>query len=159
MLYRLSKKAPWVLSDVCVFDKIVELWKEGHDVKLYNVDAPSELLRVNLNIGTNLNPKPCRRGTYFEWWVRIYLRERIMAKNIHKIFSQIKDKDSGVLIFLQSFHWCNVKFLMQNPSRKQIYKYYFGAFKKINIKTINERVKKENEILYKYWKRFSDFTK
>lgn len=159
MLRQLAKKALWVLSDVYVYDNIVKLWKEGHDVKLYNVDASSELLKVNLNIDTHWDPKPCRRGAHFEWWVRIYLREKIMTKNILKIFSQTKVKNSNVLIFLQSFHWRNVQFLIQNPSKREMYKYYFGAFKNMNIKTINERVKKGNKVLYKYWKKFSDFTK
>ncbi|VAW12530.1 hypothetical protein MNBD_BACTEROID05-641, partial [hydrothermal vent metagenome] len=47
ILQRLAKKAPWVLSDVYVYDNIMKLWADGYDVKLYNIDAPSELLGVN----------------------------------------------------------------------------------------------------------------
>tara|TARA_Y100000310_G_scaffold339306_1_gene431607 strand:+ start:810 stop:1478 length:669 start_codon:yes stop_codon:yes gene_type:complete len=159
MLRHVSKKIPWVLSDVHVFNNIVKLWKEGHDIRLYNVDAPYELLKVDLNLDIKWSPNPYRRGTHFGWWVRIYLREKIMTKNVNKIFSQIENKDSIILIFLQKFHWRNVRFLMQNESQDKIYEYYFGAFKNININTINERVKKENKILYKYWKSLSDFTR
>jgi hypothetical protein len=157
MLQRLAKKAPWVLSDVYVYDNIMKLWEDGHDVKLYNVDASSELLRVNLEIDENWDPKPYRRGTHFQWWVRIYLREKIMAENIQWVLSQNKKKDLKVLNFLQSFHWRNVQFLMSNPSKKKIYEYYFGKFRNINMKTIGEKVKEENKNLYKYWKKVSDF--
>ncbi len=156
-LKQVSKKYPWVLSDISVYDNIVKLWKEGVDVKLYNVDASSELLRVGSRIDHDWNPKPHHRGTHFQWWVRIYLREKIMAENIQWVVSKNKKKDLKVLIFLQSFHWRNVQFLMSNPTKKQIYEYYFGKFKDIEIETIGNKIKKENKILYKYWKKVSDF--
>ncbi len=157
MLRKVAKKAPWVLSDVYLYDNIIKLWKEGHDIKLYNVDAPSELLKVSLSFGENWDPKPEHRGTHFSWWVRIYLREKIMTKNIQLILKQNKNSDLVVLDFLQKFHSKNVKFLMTNPAKKEVYKYYFGRFKDMSIKTIGGRVKVENKVLYRYWRRLADF--
>ncbi len=157
MLRRLATKAPWVMSDIYVYENIVKLWKEGHDVKLYNVDAPTKLLRINLKIDKNWDPKPYRRGTHFEWWVRIYLREKIMTENILEILSKNNKKDFKVLIFLQKFHWLNVQFLMSKPSKKQTYEYYFGKFKRTNMGAIGCDVRNVNEALYKYWKNISDF--
>ncbi len=157
MLRKVAKNAPWVLSDVRVYDNITKLWGEGYEVKLYNVDAPSELLVVNLNFGENWNPKPERRGTHFAWWAQIYLLEKIMAKNIQSILKQNKKKDLVVLNFLEKFHWKNVQFLMTNPTRKEIYEYYFGKFRDMIMETIRESVKTENKVFYKYWGKLADF--
>jgi len=158
MLKSVAKKAPWVASDIYVYENIVSIWKAGHDVKLYNADAPQELLQVNLKIDDNWNPKPYRRGTHFQWWVRIYLREKIMAWHIAQIFSQYKNENPTILIFLQKFHWRNVQFLLSKPSKKQIYEYYFGKFKNLSMKTIGEVVKETDKTLYNFWKRESDFS-
>lgn len=154
-----AENYPWIVSDIHIYDNIKKLWDEGHDVKLFNVDGPSELLRVGLKKFSSANTaKPERRGTNLMWWVRIYLREKIMARNIKQILERkTLKKDAVVLIFLQSFHWRNVQFLLANPAKQMIWKYYFGTFKKITPKTVGKLVKSGNRILYQYWKKFSDF--
>lgn len=157
MLKDVSRKAPWVLSDVHTFNNIEKLWAEGHDVKLYNVDGPHGLLNIKVKYFQKGLPKAQRRGTHFDWWVRIYLRETIMVRHVRKILEKARKDGTTVLVFLQSFHWRNVQFLLKNPTKAQIYKYYFGAFKGMNLKTIDERVSKSNPPLYRYWKKISIF--
>lgn len=157
-LRKVSKKYLWVESDIYVYDNVASLWRGGHDVKMYNVDGPRELLRINLEGGVHWNPKPFCRGTHFIWWVRIYLREKIMTKNIEYIFSKNKNMNGlTVLMFLQKFHWINVKFQLLKPSKEKMFNYYFGSFKGLNPKNIGLIVKEENKELYKYWCKYSEF--
>ena len=156
MLQRVSKKYPWVASDISVYENIKTLWSQGHDVKLYSVDGPSELLKVDDGVKQTQNPKPCRRGTYLLWWIRIYLREKIMTKNVHEIISKA-DKDAKILIFLEDFHWRNVKFQLSNPSKKDMWGYYFGSFRDLKQKDMKTLIKQRDRTLYKYWNRVSDF--
>jgi hypothetical protein len=158
-LKKAGKEYPWVNSDVYTFNNIKKLWDEGHDIKLYPIDGPSELLRVNLQKFSKLNnPHPERRGTHFAWWVRMYLREKIMTQSVRGVLKSMKNNDAGVgLVFVQKFHWKNVQFHLSNPTKEEMYKYYFGAFKNINPENIGVKVKEANPILYKYWKKYSDF--
>jgi len=96
MLRRVSKNYPWVGSDIAVYDSIIKLWKEGHGVKLFHVDAASELLRETIENNWNLTNLPRRRGVHFAWWVYIYLRERTMANNLLKILPKLP-KEGTVL--------------------------------------------------------------
>ena len=158
MLHKVAKKFSWVESDIYVYDNIATLWKEGHDIKLYNVDGPSELLKINLKFDDKKYPKPYRRGTHFVWWVRIYIREKIMTKNVQWILSHYKNKkDFTGLVFLESFHWRNVKFQLSKPPKKQMWNYYFGNFRDLNQKNIGSRIKENNKLLYKYWLKYSEF--
>ena len=158
MLRRVSKTAPWVLSDIYVYDNILTLWKKGHDIKLYNIDGPRELLKINLNVDLNKKSKPERRGTNLMWWVRIYLREKIMTKNVNWILTHSNtENDKVALAFIQKFHWKNIQFQLKNPSKNKMWNYYFGDFKDLTPKNINSKIKTENKQLYKYWKRLSDF--
>jgi hypothetical protein len=155
MLLKVSKKYKWVKSDILVFDNIVKLWKSGHDVKLYNVDGPSDLLEITINNGWNKLDKPRRRGIHFSWWVYIYLRERIMSDNISKIIKKFPD-DAVVLVFLQKFHWMNVKYQLQHKNKKDIFKYYFGKFKGVSIFNINKKVQEScPKDLIKFWDKYS----
>jgi len=155
MLLKVSKKYRWVKSDILVFDNIVKLWKSGHDVKLYNVDGPSGLLKITIDNGWNRLDLPKRRGVHFGWWVYIYLREKVMSDNISKIIKKLP-VDTVVLVFLQKFHWLNVKYQLQNKNKKDIFKYYFGKFKGVSIsninKTVDERCPKK---LIKFWNKYS----
>lgn len=158
ILRREGRHAPWVLSDIHVYDNIQKLWNEGHDIKLFNVDGPPKLLKIGLGKDRTKNPTPYRRGTHFMWWVRIYLRERIMVNNIKRILTHYPRKtDLVALVFLQKFHWRNVQFLLSKPSKSEIWKYYFCGFKWLHRKNITERIKRENPILYSYWVKTSDF--
>lgn len=148
-----AKKYPWHLSCIYVNENIQKLWESGHDVKIYNIDAPSELLQQTLINKWNQIDGPHRRGTHLIWWAYIYLRELIMAKYISKILTKNKNKKGlVVLILMQKFHWRNVQFQLSNK-KNNIWKYYFGKFKDLSPKDVEKMVKKENSVLYKYWKR------
>lgn len=155
MLLKISKKYKWVKSDVYVVDNIMQLWKSGHDVKIYNVDAPKELLKITIGQKWNLMDKPRRRGSLFSWWVYIYIREVIMAENISKIFKK-SPKDSVVLVFLQKFHWLNVKFQLEHKNKKDIFSYYFGKFENVSLSNIDQKVKELGiPELYRFWSKYS----
>lgn len=156
-LKKLARSYPWVESDIYVYENIVKLWREGHDVKLYHVDAPSDLLLVRTGVDNGWNPKPCRRGTHLLWWVRIYLREKIMTGHIRGILSA-QPKDSTVLVFLQSFHWRNVQFQLTKPSKKKMWEYYFGLFRGLTKKAFAQEIRESGKVLDTYWKHYSDFT-
>lgn len=153
-LKRVSKEFGYVLSDVRTWQNIDSLWKMGHNTLLYNVDAPSELRSKWFEVWEHMYP--CAAKNWL-WWVRIYLRERIMANHIKNILRNYKEKSNPtILIFLQSFHWIHVKFLLTNPSKNEIWDYYFGDFREITRKNIAIKIKKMNSIFYKYWKKYSD---
>lgn len=153
-LRKFSKKVPWAISDIEMHKNVAELLKGGYKVRMYNVDAPVELTKEAILNKWHLMDKPRRRGSHLLWWVYIYLRERIMSKNMKPL---LKMGDQTILIFLQKFHWLNVRFLLSNPSKDDIWNYYFGKFKKFNKQNISKILKEENKILYKYWLRHSDF--
>ena len=153
-----SSKVPGngdALSDARLFDNVVKLWKTGHDVLLYNIDGPSELRREFFEVWKYMYPSALKNWL---WWVRIYLREKYMTKNLKWVLEKNKDKESvTIAIFLQGWHWRHIKFLLSNPSRKEVWKYYFSRFKEVDEKDIGEKIKKENKVFYKYWLRMSDF--
>lgn len=149
-----AKKYPYAKSDIAVWHNILALWKQGINVQIYNVDSP-DLLRRSY-IFTETSYLSARKEPYF--WAFLYLREAFMAKNIKKILKNYSKKENPlILIFLQSIHWDHVKFLLKNPSKNKIWKFYFGRFKKINKKNISEIIKKQGPVLYKYWKKYSIF--
>ena len=81
-----------------------------------------------------------------------------MTKNIKWVLEKHKDrKKMKIAIFIESFHWIHVKFLLKNPSKKRIWEYYFKRFQDINIKNISQKIKQQNKIFYKYWEKISDF--
>ena len=156
-LRKVAKSFPWTASDIGVYDNILQLWSEGHDVKLYHIDGPSELLQETINRGWNKTAEPRRRGTHFPWWVYIYLRERIMTNNLERIMP-VLPTNATVLIFLQKFHWLHLHYLIQNPPKRKIFQYYFDKFN-VTPLTINRQVENiHNPVLTKYWKQYSDFT-
>ena len=60
-----------------------------------------------------------------------------MEKNVEWALQDCTIKKPTVLIFLQSFHWEHVKFLVKKPNKDEIWDYYFGKFSEINKKQIN----------------------
>ena len=158
MLKQVGKKYPWVLSDIRVYENIVKLWKEGHNVQLYNVDGPSDLLQVPDKQTDRFSPYPPRRGTYLFFWVRVYLREKIMTNHLRPILAEHSDSDATGLIFLQKFHWINVQFQSSRPTKAALWKYYFGSFAQLTPKELTAKIKNHNSTLYKYWTKFSDFS-
>lgn len=153
-LKKIAKKYAWVGSDIYVYKNLSSISDLGHKVRMYNVDAPSKLLRETIINKWNLMDKPRHRGSLLLWWVYIYLREKIMAKNTEPL---LKDQNKKVLVFMQKFHWLNVRFLLSKPKKDEIWQYYFGKFKKIKQKNISEIIRSKNKVLYSYWKRYSDF--
>lgn len=156
-LEQVGKTYPWVRSDIQVYKNIVGLWNEGHDIKIYNVDAPSDILRVPDDQPSPNSPHPPRRGQALFFWVRIYLREKIMAQHMSSILKKYENQNITILIFLQKFHWLNVQFQLSKPSKREIWKYYFGRFNNLNPEKLETKIKEYNSTLFKYWERFSDF--
>lgn len=143
------------ISDVISWDNIMKVWSEGHNILIYNADSSNELRKEFFEVWKYMYPSALKNWL---WWVQIYLREKYMAKNIKWILEKNKDKEKLVIaIFLQSFHWKHVKFLLTNPPKKEIWEYYFSKFKEVNINSIGNKIKKENKVFYKYWVKMSDF--
>jgi len=150
---KVTDEFPWVKSDKYVWDNIIQLQKTGHNILVYDIDGPHDL--VSFEYKKNIYPynkKYPYKTTNLFWWVRIYLRECFMANKIKTILNNYKGKKEPViLIFLQSFHWRHVKFLLSNPTQKEIWDYYFKRFKKLSDKDISNLIKKENKTFFKYW--------
>jgi len=152
---KVLKIHPWAKADQVMWQNIANLWKKDHQVLMYAVDAPSELTKEWLDVWRGTYP--CAKKNWV-WWLHIYLRERIMANNIQWILKNYKGKENPIiLIFLQSFHWDHVKFLLKKPSKKEIWDYYFDKFPEVNKNNIAVKIKSLNKIFYKYWKKISDF--
>ena len=155
-LTKASKKFKDALSDVETWKNIMQLWKEGHNVLVYNVDAPREMRREFFEVWRHMYP--CASKNWL--WVasRFYIRETIMAEHVKNIINKYKTKTNPtVLICLQKTHWIHVKFLLNNTVKTRIWKYYFGKFKEISPKNISDKIKTINTVIYKYWKRCSIF--
>lgn len=142
-------------ADVPLWENIIKLWGEGHNVLLYYTDGPTELRREFFEVWKYMYP--CAIKNWL-WWVRIYLREKYMAKYIRWILDHNKNrKGLTVAIFLESFHWRHIKFLLNNPTKKQVWDYYFGKFPEINPKNIAQKIKTENLLFGRYWKKIAEF--
>lgn len=149
------KIQPWVRADTIMWENIADLWAKDLQVFIYAVDAPNELTSECLDVWKHAYP--CVKKNWL-WWVKIYLRERIMANNVQWILHNYKGKENPTtLIFLQSFHWDHVKFLLKNPNKEKIWNYYFGKFPEINRSDIAIKIQSLNKVFYKYWNKFSDF--
>lgn len=149
-LIKASHKFQYALSDIKTWENIERLWRKNHNILLYNVDGPQELRAEFFETWNHMYP--CATKNWL-WWVQIYLRERFMANHIHSVIKKYKIKNNPkILIFLQNFHWKHVKFLLNNPSKEEIWRYYFGKFSEIMPLTISNRIRKNNKLFYRYWK-------
>lgn len=150
-----AKKYPYALSDVVVWENIKKLWKEEVNTQIYNVDS-SVFLR-----GNNLYSEQKYSFAVKKWmfWVYLYLRDFYMAKNTKIVLDNYSKKENlTILICLQSIHWIHTQFLLTNPSKEKIWKYYFGKFKNIKpTKEIEVEIKKKSKILSYYWKKVQKF--
>jgi hypothetical protein len=151
-----ARKYPYALSDVHVWENIEKLWRENHDVLLFNIDGPDELRR---DYHRHLGAAPYdSQKKHLIFWAHCYLREIQMAKHIRRILKNYQKKSHPIVaVFLQSIHWQHVRFLLKNPSQKKIWHYYFGRFPKINPANIGREIKKESTVHYTYWKKQADF--
>lgn len=157
-LRREAKRIPHASSDILVWDNIAALWRAGHDTLLFNVDAPRDLRRegfVNDGIVPLFRARRSR-----EFWTKQYVRETIMARHIERIigkYSYSKRKQLTVAVFLQSFHWRHVRFLLTHPSKERIWRYYFGRFPTLTPDEVARELKSEYPILRRYWKKYAVF--
>lgn len=154
-LNKQSKNYGDALSGVPLWDNILKLWKDEHNVQLYNVDGSDELRREFFEVWKYMYP--CALKNWL-WWVRIYLREKYMADHVTWVLDKHKSKDEVVVaIFLQSFHWEHVEFLLTKPTKAKVWEYYFNDFKGITRSNITEKIKAENRVFYKHWLAISGF--
>jgi hypothetical protein len=147
-----ARTYPYALSDVKVWENIEKLWREGHNVLLFNIDAPQEL---RFHHHERYGHIPYSRAKNHWWfWAYLLIRERRMADYIQGILKKHQGKKKLVIaVFLQSIHWRHVRFLLGNPSQKAVWKYYFGKFPEVTPSNIGQLIKKEDRILCKYWKK------
>lgn len=145
-----SKKYPWLKSKYKIVEAIEQLWNEGKQVYLFEIDAPIEL--------TTVVEKHPLEGYFYMLWN--YLRDRYMIGNIKRV-ERLLDKKIGknsiVLVFCHDFHWENIHFLSNRPTKSEILSYYFSQDKIGSVKEIESDLKKKNKILYKFWKLKSGF--
>jgi hypothetical protein len=152
-LRKASRKYPYALSDVAVWENIEGLWREGHNILLFNVDAPAAL---RSHYHERYGDIPYSRARKHWWfWAYLLMRDRWMAENIREILKGQLGKREVVTIavFLQSIHWEHVKFLLTKPSRKRIWKFYFGNFPELTPANVGERLREEDSTLYRYWQK------
>lgn len=155
-----AKKFPYVASDIAIWKNIEKLWKQGINTQVYNVDSPAKIRRESFYLFN----KPISDGypaVRRDWlfWVHLYLREIYMAKNIKIILNSYHlKKDPVILIFIEVIHWSHVKFLLTNPTKEKIWKYYFGKFKNLKSnKNIENQIKERSTVLNYYWRKIQKF--
>lgn len=145
-----GKRTPWVRSDIAMWQNVAFLWKQGKQVLLFRLDGPRDLVvRPVAEIDWGRKPRDVMG------WVRIYLREKFMAKHFDEVLARHSDKKI-CLVFLQSLHWEGVRLLSNHPSKARIWKRYFGRFKGLNPNELAKLVK-SYPVLWKYWRKLSDF--
>ncbi|MBU3958078.1 MAG: hypothetical protein KKB25_03305 [Nanoarchaeota archaeon] len=133
-----ARKYPWLIGDVKIFEMIERLWRENKQVLLFNMDGPSKLTALCDKIVRS------RNRLLFDVWN--YLREQYMIKTIRKVKNEFPR--SKIVIICHDYHWKNIEFLLRNPSKKEVNKYYFSR--------IDEYIKfdlKKYKILQNYWNK------
>lgn len=151
------EKDSWVAADSVMWRNIAQLWSEGHQVLTYPTDGPSELTSEWREVWDNMYPQATKNWV---WWVQIYLRERLMAHHIRYVLDKHSDMQKPtVMVYLERFHWIHVKFLLSEPSRQDIWDYYFGRFREVDQTSIADRIGALNPVFYRYWQEYSDFVK
>lgn len=151
-LKRNSKKYPQSQADLKIWENIYNLWKEGKNTLVYNIDAPDEIRNYHFNKNQKYNT--VREKWHF--WIYLFIREMNMAKHMRPILEKIKpDQKVTIAIFLELEHWKHVRFLLTNPSKQQIWDYYFKRFPELTPKNINNGIKNFDKMYYKYWKKVS----
>lgn len=150
-----SHEFGYAKSNILMWDNIMKLWREGCQLLVFNADGPDELRNEFFEVWKNMYP--CAKKNWL-WWVRIYLRERYMERNIRWALNHYRFQRQPVsLVQFGGFHWRHIKFLLGNPSKKKIWEYYFGKFSEVTQATIAEKIKKENKLFYRYWRKISGF--
>ncbi len=133
-----AEQYPWLREENRIIEAVEYLWKKGRQVYLFEIDGPENLT----NIGETAGP------FNIAW---NYLREIYMKRNLRR-GERKKPKGTG-LVLCHDFHWKNIQFLMKNPNQKQIWDHYFVRNGITTTpKEFENELKKENKMLYKYWK-------
>jgi len=150
-----AKTFGYAKSDILMWDNIMKLWREDHNTLVFNTDAPNDLRREFFEVWKNMYPSAKKNWL---WWVQIYLREKYMERNIRWALRKYNFKKYPIaLVQFGGFHWRHIKFLLSNPSKKEIWNYYFKKFPEISPKNIAQKIRKENKLFYKYWKTMPGF--
>lgn len=151
-----AKKFPYALSDVYIWENIESLWRSGQNTLMFNVDSPKELRHHDY---MKYGKIPYSRAVkQLRFWVFLYIRECYMTENIRRVLNKYnKNRNSVIAVFLQSIHWKHVKFLLNKPSKKTIWKFYFGRFPGITPLNIDKKIEEEDKIYLKYWRKISVF--
>ena len=128
-----SKKINSLKGTIEIVKNIEKLWNNGHQIYLYNIDAPAELSKLGL-----YKRYSGKLSYNLRFWIWIFLREKIMISNIKKIYKnlKLKIKNPKLLVKCHNFHWRNITFLLKNPDRKKIEHYYFSKFSRNEIKSV-----------------------
>ena len=147
-------KTPYALSDAFVWDNIATLWREGHNVLLFNVDAPQKLRQEGFAQYGSLSLPRIEQA--WQFWAQQYVRETIMASHIERILKRYsKRKKLVVAVFLQNFHWHHVQFRLKHPTPGKVWRYYFWRSPKLTPSFVTKALRKERPVLYRYWKKYS----
>jgi len=155
-LKKISKKFPYAISDLRVWENIEKMWGEGNNVFLFNIDAPQKLRFHHFKLYGKLTYNQVKNKWWF--WVFLFLREYEMKKNIEVILNKLKKKENPVIaIFLQSIHWNHVKFLLEEKSNEKVWNYYFKRFPEITRENITEKIKEKDKVFFRYWKKINPF--
>lgn len=148
-------KEPYAASDISVWKNIIKMWEKGINTQVYFIDAPQNLRHNSPFLGKKYSK------IYRDWlfWIYLYIRESYMKKYLEIALNEYKEKKNPtVCVFLQSIHWEHVKFLLTNPTKKQIWKYYFERFKNMKpTKDIENQIKDRSKIVNDYWKKVQIF--
>lgn len=144
----LLKIHPWLKGDIKILENVEKVWREGHQVMVYRIDAPVELTSQMFWAGKDKDIWPC--------WVVNFLREQFMLRNLKYVERNYRfKKNSRTLVFMANSHWENLRFLRKNPSKKEIWDRYFKRFKEITPENIEDKIKSKNKVLFKYWRKLS----
>jgi hypothetical protein len=145
-------KFPYAMSDFYVWKNIEQLWRDGHNVLLFNIDGQDELRRDYFKLARGLTYDLQRKRLLF--WVHCYLREIKMAGYVRSVLKNYQgEPNPTVAVFLQSIHWHHVKFLLKDPFQKEIWKYYFGRFPEIHPENIGKKIAEKSAIHCAYWEK------
>ena len=138
-----SERYPWLKTRHIMIEAIEELWKEGRQVYLFEIDGPGELTAA-------AEADVLHRGWLNPAWN--YLREVYMHHNINKIEGRMEEGATG-LVICHDMHWRNIQFLRGKPSKEQIWDHYFGSATLDEV----EQSARANHVLSKHWTVRSHF--
>ncbi len=148
-LLREARRFPYALSDVYVWDAIQNLWEEGRNTLVFNVDRPEDVRRAYFKRHGRVSYARAKRHWWF--WAYLLVRESEMARHIKQVVELRGRRNIIAVVLLQSIHWNHVQFLMRNPSKKKIWDYYFGRFPDLTPAKLSALLRTHEQTLFRYW--------